>query len=291
MTALQREGFIFFVQEYEPLFHPGGSLYALAQEAYTFPQYQLFSTELLREYFKLHHYGVFSAGDEYGDQHSVAFQNAINREPITPKQLRRHDNQKRKLLFYARPEDHAQRNMFELGILAISDAIERGVLDVTKWEIYGIGSLGGAKQLSLPHHARITLLPKLNFQDYQRHLSSYDIGVSLMLTPHPSLVPLDMAAAGMLAITNTFENKTADKLIAISSNIIPVLPTIQGISQGIESALGRVDDYEARATNAAIHWASTWDEALGGDVMTTIKRFITDMGEIEGIGRTEHLER
>ena len=33
-----------------------------------------------------------------------------------------------------------------------------------------------------------------------------------MYTPHPSLVPIEMASAGMLTVTNTFENKTADAL-------------------------------------------------------------------------------
>jgi hypothetical protein len=37
-----------------------------------------------------------------------------------------------------------------------------------------------------------------------------------MDTPHPSLVPLEMASAGMLVVTSTFENKTYDALRAIS---------------------------------------------------------------------------
>lgn len=277
LAGLQREGFLFFVQEYEPLFHPGGSLHALAREAYTFPQHQLFSTELLRDYFKQHSYGVFSAGVEAGEKKSVAFQNAIPRDPTPPEQLRRSADQKRKLLFYARPEAHAQRNMFELGIMAISTALERGVLDLADWEVHGIGSLGGAKALTLANGGRITLLPKLSFEDYRRHLKGYDIGVSLMLTPHPSLVPLDMAASGLLTITNTFENKTAEKLTAISSNLIPVLPTLGGIVEGIGAAVDRLDDHQGRSAAANLRWASTWDEALGGPVMESIQRFIAAM--------------
>ena len=33
-----------------------------------------------------------------------------------------------------------------------------------------------------------------------------------MYTPHPSLVPIEMASAGMATVTNSFENKTADAM-------------------------------------------------------------------------------
>ena len=46
-----------------------------------------------------------------------------------------------------------------------------------------------------------------------------------MYTPHPSLVPMEMARPGMLTVTNTFENKTAEKLAAISPNLIAAEPT------------------------------------------------------------------
>ena len=47
-------------------------------------------------------------------------------------------------------------------------------------------------------------------------LRGHDLGLALMLTPHPSLVPLEMASAGMATVTNSFENKTPAALEAIS---------------------------------------------------------------------------
>jgi hypothetical protein len=47
--------------------------------------------------------------------------------------------------------------------------------------------------------------------------------------------------------------------------------------EGIEAAVGRLDDYEGRSAAAKIRWASTWDEALGGSVMESIKRFLDTM--------------
>jgi glycosyltransferase involved in cell wall biosynthesis len=266
---LDREGFLYLVQDYEPMFYPAGSLYALAQESYTFRHFALFSTEMLRTYFKLHQLGVFN--DPSGEENSIAFQNAIPRRPIGLGKLKRSGHENRKLLFYARPEDHAQRNLYELGSYAIADALKQGVFD--QWELYGIGSVSDAPALPIPGGGRLTLLPKLNFRDYHRQLAQFDLGISLMLTPHPSLVPLDMAAAGMLAITNTFETKSAQALTAISPNIIPVTPTLQGIRAGIALAVSRLNDYEARAQGANLQWASTWDEALGNTVMERIQRY------------------
>ena len=37
-----------------------------------------------------------------------------------------------------------------------------------------------------------------------------------MFTPHPSLVPIEMASAGMLTVTNTFDTKTRSRLDARS---------------------------------------------------------------------------
>ena len=42
----------------------------------------------------------------------------------------------RRLLFYARSEPHAKRNMFELGMIAISRAIEAGTFE-DEWEFFG----------------------------------------------------------------------------------------------------------------------------------------------------------
>ena len=59
-------------------------------------------------------------------------------------------------------------------------------------------------------------------------LREHDVGLALMYTPHPSLVPIEMASAGMLTVTNSFENKTAEALAAISPNLIAAEPERRG---------------------------------------------------------------
>ncbi len=270
--ALGQEKFVFLAQEYESVFYPTSSLYALAEEAYTFPHQAIFSTEFLREYFKQNRLGVFSAGIERGAHDSISIQNAIHTFQINVTELRRRST--RKLLFYARPEQHAARNMFEIGVLAMRAAIEEGCFDPNGWEFHGIGAVNSYRSLALHRHIELKLLPKVSLQEYLALLPSYDLGLSLMLTPHPSMVPLDMAAAGLVTITNTYANKTREKLAEISPNIIAIPPTIQGIKEGLITALADVDNFEKRVAGSRVNWSISWSDTFNCEVMAKIKEFI-----------------
>ena len=110
--------------------------------------------------------------------------------------------------------------------------------------------------------------------DYGEMLGGYDVGLSLMYTPHPSLVPIEMASAGMLTVTNTFETKTAERLTAISANLIPAEPSIEGVVGGLAVAVGRVDDHAARIRGAAVDWSDDWEESLDGPIMSHVERLL-----------------
>ena len=119
LRSLDADRFLYLIQEYEPFTFPMGSYAALAAESYTFPHTAVFSTELLREYFRRHALGVYAGAD--GDASSTSFDNAITAiDPPTAAELA--GRSPRRLLFYARPEPHAARNMFEVGVLALSRA-------------------------------------------------------------------------------------------------------------------------------------------------------------------------
>ena len=71
------ERFLYLIQEYEPFTFPMGTYAALADASYRLPHTALFSTALLRDWFRLRGLGVFASGAG-----SAAFQNAIT--PIDP---------------------------------------------------------------------------------------------------------------------------------------------------------------------------------------------------------------
>jgi hypothetical protein len=259
VAAVGGARFLYLIQEYEPFTFPMGSYAALAAQSYEFPHVALFSTELLRGYFREHSIGVYASGARAGRAASASFQSAITPvAPPTAAELAARTT--RRLLFYARPENHASRNMFELGVLALTQAVRSGAL--AGWELRGIGSVGGAHGLDLGSGARLNLVPRAEQSSYADLLREHDLGLALMFTPHPSLVPIEMASAGLLTVTNTFENKTAEAMAAISSNLRAVPPGVEAIAAGIRAAAGAVSDHEARAAGAQVNWSHDWETSL-----------------------------
>ena len=272
LEDVDAERFLYLIQEYEPFTFEMGSLAALADESYGFPHHAAFSTEFLRDWFRRRGLGVYSAGEAAGDDASVAFQNAITDvRPPSVDELRQRST--RKLLFYARPEKHAARNMFELGALALSRALERGILR-GGWELYGIGTVGDKGRMSLGAGATLQLVPRLDQAEYGDFLRGHDVGLALMYTPHPSLVPLEMAAAGMLTVTNTFENKTAEALTAISPNLLAGEPTLDGIVDAIARAVDGAGDAERRVSGARVDWSRSWGESFEDALMERVDSFL-----------------
>jgi glycosyltransferase involved in cell wall biosynthesis len=269
---LHQSRFAYLIQEFEPFTFPMGTYAALADQSYAFPHHAVFSTEFLRDYFRQNNLGVFVQGREMGDRHSTAFANTITAVGhIGVRELA--GRSPRKLLFYARPEPHAARNMFELGIAALIRAIRAGCFH-DNWEFHGIGTVNRARQIRLAHGSAMRLLPRQSQDSYRELLREYDLGLSLMYTPHPSLVPIEMASAGMLTVTNTWKNKTEALMKAISSNLIAVAPTIEAVEHGLQYAADHIEDYEARVRGAEVNWPSHWDQAFNPTFMDKLKEFL-----------------
>ncbi|MEK6326333.1 MAG: glycosyltransferase [Actinomycetota bacterium] len=272
MRRIDGERFLYLIQEYEPFTFPMGAFAALARQSYELPHLALFSSELLRDYFRVHGLGVFSEGSESGERDSAAFANAITRvEPPSERDLAAGGT--RRLLFYARPEPHAARNMFELGILALGRAVFDGVLG-PDWELHGVGTVETGEPIDLGEGATLEMLPRRGQEGYAELLRAHDVGLALMYTPHPSLVPIEMASAGMLTVTNSFENKTADAMAAISSNLIAVEPSVEGVCAGLREAVAGVDDFGRRARGSDVRWSRDWDESFDDKLMERVTSFL-----------------
>lgn len=269
VAALEEKRFLFMIQEYEPYFLPMNSISALFQQAYDFPQVALFSTDLLAEFFRQQKIGVFARPG--GEAQAAVFSNAIQRFHPKREVLERAE---RRVLIYARPEEHAARNLFELSMIALSKVARDPRLSLDRWSFHGIGSIDRQVNLELAPGVPLQLVPKTSLQDYIDMMPRFDVGLSLMLTPHPSLVPLEMAAAGLWAVTNTFANKTAEALAAISSNLIGVPPTIDGIAEGMVQAMLQVDDIDRRLAGAAVAWPTDWDAAFTPETMAAMRTFL-----------------
>jgi glycosyltransferase involved in cell wall biosynthesis len=271
VESLCGEPFLYLIQEYEPFTFPMGTYAALAGESYRFPHRALFSTELLRGYFRRHGTGVYARGEAAGDEASAAFENAIT-AVAPPSATELASRESRRLLCYARPEAHASRNMFELGALALSLAAGEGLL--AGFELNGIGTVQAGRRLDLGNGALLRLLPRSDQASYANLLREHDVGLALMYTPHPSLAPIEMASAGMLTVTNSFENKTAEAMSAISPNLIAAEPTVDGIVAGMREAMAGVDEVERRVRGGDVRWSRDWNDSFDDAVMERVEALL-----------------
>lgn len=257
--------FLYFIQEYEAFTFPMGSYYALAHESYSFPHVALFSSPTLRDYFQIHSYGVFASAD--ADRHSLPFENAILH---FERNLTDDRKPARKLLFYARPDGHAARNMFEIGFIGLETAIKQGAFS-DDWEFYGIGA--SHNDMVLPQGRVLKMIGKVGLKEYREMLPDFDLGLALMYTPHPSLLPIEMAAAGQVVVTNTCMNKTVKELEHISSNFCVAEPTIPSVAEALGKAAKRVNDLPARESGAQVNWSQDWDKTFSPDLLKQVQQW------------------
>jgi glycosyltransferase involved in cell wall biosynthesis len=103
-----------------------------------------------------------------------------------------------------------------------------------------------------------------------------DVLVSLMLSPHPSYPPLEMAACGGLVVTNSFGVKTPERMHELSPNILVAEPTIEAVATKIVEAVRRLGDVAARRAGAELGLPGSWDEAFA-PVLDSVEASIAEI--------------
>lgn len=234
--------FIYMIQDYETIFYPNSSMSALIDATYDFDYHAIFSTEILQKYFEKNKIGSFKDPE----MQSICFDTAASPNLEKYADFMERGTGKKKFVFYGRP--HRARNMYELGLYIIQQAIERGILDGDQWEFISVGAK--EKEIRLADDVTMTALPYMSVEDYKQKLTEMDLGLSLMLSPHPSMVPIDLALSGVVVVTNTYANKTEKVLQQISKNILAGKPNVEDILQKLEKAVSLVDDLDGRYKNA-----------------------------------------
>ncbi len=267
---------ILLAQEFEPIFYDHCTARAQLVEAYRIPHYPLINSGFLQRYFEQQRIGVFAQipPPQHGPDY-LTFEHKINRllEQTAEQMTSRTE---RILIAYARPEAHAARNMFETLILALQQVHSEGLFG-PEWTFIGLGALTDIEAVPLGGAHKLMMRPKMEEEEYTRYISMMDIGVSLMYAPHPSVMPFEFATTGALVVTNTYENRSAADLAAISHNIIAGPPTVAGIAQALREAIERVPEVESRVRNVYRPRAANWNEIFTDDMLDVV---FTAPGEI-----------
>jgi hypothetical protein len=120
----------------------------------------------------------------------------------------------RQLLVYGRPG--TDRNAFPIVVAALRLWVQRYPA-ARHWKILSAGEDFSAIDLGLG--CQLQSLGKVSIETYAELLSSTAVGLSLMISPHPSYPPLEMAAFGVRVVTNQFANKNLASVSSYLSTI------------------------------------------------------------------------
>jgi hypothetical protein len=191
-SAPDRFGYL--IQDFEPGFYPWSAQWMLARATYADPgeTIGIFNTSVLRDYF--HANGIRSA-------HEYAFEPRLLptlRSAIEAPALTRTPT----IVVYGRPG--TPRNAFP----AIIDGLRAWCAadpNAASWSVVSVGQTH--PEIDLGGGVTLRSIGKLDLDAYASLLRGSAIGISLMISPHPSYPPLEMAHLGMLVLTNRFAEK------------------------------------------------------------------------------------
>lgn len=260
--------FLYLIQDFEAAFYPFNSQYCISRNSYDFNYHTLSSSSALLEYLKIN-----SIIPEGRNLKSMSFDNAYSSSIYAENEFHiQKKKAKKRFVFYSRPA--VNRNMFEMAALALIDAFKKGAFNEDEWEFYGMGI--GNTTVRLADGVEVTQLPRMPLDEYEAITKTFDLCLTLMSSPHPSLIPMDLAASGAIVVTNTFETKTPEYLTNISRNIIPAHPDLHQLSLAIIEGVKRTSDTKARYENASVNWPKSWAETWTNKHRDFIKEAFDD---------------
>jgi hypothetical protein len=259
--------FIYLVQDFEPGFYPWSTKSALAEATYAMPMRAIVNEPFLATFLHDRRVGRFAADGWLGQTFLPAVDRDIFARTAEPALA-----PARRLVFYARPRN--PRNLFDIGLRVLREATAAGVFDGEPWEFLSVGQELPDLPLSERHVLRAQ--PWLPYEAYGGLLGSADILLSLMLSPHTSYPPLEMAAAGGLVVTNTYGPKTREALAAISPAIHAAEPEVDALLATLRDVVKEVSTPGRRAVPADLSLPGTWDDALA-DVVPWLVRQVGEL--------------
>jgi hypothetical protein len=252
LRSVEADRFLYLIDDYAPLAMPAGSFAALSAASYDFPHAALFSSAPLRDYVRARGH----RGEVLGEvEEPIGAVSAPTASELAQRE--------RRLLFHAAPEPQAA---FELGVLALSRAGELGALAGLS-ALHGTGAHGSRRRLDIGGGDWMHFVTEPDLRDY-------DVGIALLHAPAPGRAALEMAAAGMVVVTNTFETKTAAALAGVSANLIATDPTVDAIAEGVCEAVARADDVDERVRGSAVRWSCDWDASFPEPLLDRVVAFL-----------------
>ena len=232
---------LYFIQDFEPLFYPAGTQYAMSENTYRFPFHRIYNTTGLMDYVEAN-YPICGA-------RSMAFTPGVDeRYFCAPKPISRPV----RVLIYGRPG--TPRNAYALA-LAFAKALKAK---------YGEGVelvSAGEKRAPAPENImrNAGVVP---YDALPEFYASFHFIVSFMFTKHPSYLPLEAMAAGACVVTNF--NEANNWLLKDGENCIAPLAGVEALMARFDEVVNNPALYERITKNASeCVKRQRWETALG----------------------------
>ncbi len=252
---LDGQPFLYLIEEYQPMTAATGTDAALAEQSYRFPHSALFSSDPLREHFRLARIGVYGPGREHGDDRSNSYQPALGpTTAVVPGELGR------RLLFFASPDVPGRANTFDLGVAGLQEAL--GEATLTGWELDCAGAPDRRADLRLSGGSKLRFVPPSENEAAAAVPGGYDVGLVLDLTPSVNLRAVEAAASGTVTVTTSYGTKTDVVLSEISPNLVPATATVGGIAKALAVAAERASNLDGRLRGTEVAWSRSWGQSF-----------------------------
>ena len=204
----------YLIQDYEPMFHPAGTLYGLAEHSYRLGLYGLCNTGHLADIYR----------DRYGGV-ADCFWPAVDGQIFHDHDRPAPDPDRPVTVFlYARP-GHL-RNCWELAARALR-LVKTHLADDVR--IITAGSWTPPDDLE----AELVHLGQLDYHETGPLYRACDIGVALTVSEHPSYLPLELMACGTAVVA--LDNPAGDWLLQDDHNCVRAPMTSMGLADEIIS--------------------------------------------------------
>lgn len=251
ISLMTREPYFHIIQEDETVFYNKGDEGFFCEQVLANQQVRyIVNSKILFDYFQDSHF-------EQIKNNSVYFEPAFPRTLFSPTDEAFLPKKRRIFFFYARPK--TERNLYYAGLRIIETAIEQGVLDTAQWDIY----FGGEwfEPIAFSNGVIPQMLGKLNWAEYTAFLKRVDVAFSLLWSPHPGYIPMDVVASGGVSLSNIYRKKNIQNY---SKNIICgdiISPSF--VEESFKSAIELAENTTVRENNFRdTHLIQSWDDTF-----------------------------
>ena len=243
---LNSKPILYMIQDCEPFFFAHNSESAKAYASYDVPHIPIFNSWLLQRYFQHQKLSVYSG--LWGPFPAFTYfpEYSSSADPVL---MQKKKGQKKNFIVYGRP--HIDRNAYAFTMQCLEQAVQQQKIDPSQWNFYNVGGSGDS-----PKGLTLQNLSHIDGEAYLKLLTTGDIGLSLMMSPHPSLPPFDFASAGMLVVTNSLFERTPEEYEKVSQNFFVGRTSVDALEEQLAFAVAKVDDVDFRIQGSYLNLPS-----------------------------------